>query len=181
MNETESEKEAHRLGTMGRWDAPDADWAAEYDWTRYRGPDAYPVPGDWVLDLVEADGIIWYRYPDAGEGHANDNDVLDSFESDYDGYNDARGETAMLGNDVVNEHVSMKDWELEQQLTVDGTTVFDRVEPETDELYANVAAALAAIDNGTDPSDVVVEWESGWERGAKPDESSEKNTSLGEF
>lgn len=56
------QKEAHRVGTINRWDAPDASWAAEYDWTRYRGPPAYPVPGGWVLGIVEGDGTGWRIY-----------------------------------------------------------------------------------------------------------------------
>jgi hypothetical protein len=181
-DDPEQQKEAHRLGTIGKWDAPDAGWAAEYDWTRYRGPPAYPVPGAWVLNIVEADGIIWYRYPDVGEGHATDTDVRDAVE----GHDRRRGATAMLGNTIVDEDRRTRETTLEQELTIAGETVFRRVEPDEDDLYATVAAALAAFDDGTDAAEIAVEWASGrlpedireaQERERREDE----NQQLGEF
>ncbi|QIO25479.1 hypothetical protein [Haloarcula sp. JP-L23] len=177
MSDTDA-KEQHRLGTIGRWDAPEADWAADYDWTRYRGPDAYPVPGAWVLSNVEGDGVVWERYPDVGEGRASPNDVLDAVDGDL--YDEYRSGNAVLSHEIVNEDDPMEDWEYEQQLTIGGTTVFQRVEPDRDELLGNVATALAATDDGTDPADVTVEWDSGRQRGETDDED-DANASLGAF
>lgn len=48
-----------------------------------------------MLDLVEGDGIGWYRYPGIGEGLEKDDDVYDVFEPDYEDYDDAREEVAI--------------------------------------------------------------------------------------
>lgn len=179
------QKEEHRLGTINRWDPPEADWAAEYDWTRYRGPEAYPVPGAWVLSIVEGDGIIWYRYPEVGVGKDSDTDVHEALNSD-DEYNDLRSAMASLGNTIVDEDRQAREVTLEQELTIEGKTVFRRVEPDSDELYANAAAALKTYDEdpGTD------EFALSWQTGRLPDDireeqklerRKEQNNSLGDF
>jgi hypothetical protein len=179
------QKEEHRLGTIGRWDPPEADWAAEFDWTRYRGPDAYPVPGAWVLSIVEGDGIIWYRYPEVGVGKDSDTDVHEEVEDD-DTYNDLRDAMASLGNTIIDEDRQSREVTLEQKLTIEGETVFRRVAPDTDELYANVAAALKAYDDNPETD----EYEISWQTGRLPEDIREKqdlerrkeqNNSLGDF
>lgn len=152
------QKEAHRLGTINRWDPPDADWAAEYDWTRYRGPDPWPVPGGWVFKDPEGGGW-WEYYGELGEGHHSTNDIRDKLDADGFEYyeidealEDARGPYAWLSVETANpDEVSIRNLEaeeLEWSLEIDKTEVFRRVEPERDDLMATVAEALAAYHEG---------------------------------
>lgn len=139
---------------MPQFDPPEADWTDDYAWTRYRGPQAYPCPADWVLDVVEGDGIIWYRFPGIGEGLETDNDVRDVFEPDYEEYDDARGETAVLSNKIVEDNPREQECKLEQKLTIEEETVFCRVEPDDEDLFATVAEALSRYSNGQDLEDI---------------------------
>lgn len=151
------QKEQHRLGTINRWDAPDGDWAAEYDWTRYRGPDAYPVPDGWVFKDPEGGGW-WQHFGEAGVGHHTDDSLLDELQEDdsvpdaYAALEDARGCDAFMSVETANpDEVSMRnpeDEELEWSLKVDGTQVFRRVEPEWSDLMGATAEALHAYHVG---------------------------------
>lgn len=181
------QKEQHRLGTINRWDPPEADWAAEHDWTRYRGPQPYPVPDDWALDEPEGDAVGWYRFPDVGDGHATTDDVYDEFEPDYDGIEEARGEMAILVNDIVedsrNGPVILK-----HELSIGGETVFSHVDPSDEELWATVADALARYTDGDSVDEIAADVS--WRSGRLPPEEREKrkqqrrqeeNQSLGDF
>jgi hypothetical protein len=145
--------EEHRLGTINRWDPPEGDWAAEYDWTRYRGPDPWPVPGGWLFKDPE-EGGWWQYFGDAGVGHWDRHRLLDELKDDEsvddatDALEDARGALAYLNVETANpDEVSIRDYEnekLEWALEVADTQVFRRVEPDRSDLMAAVAEALAA-------------------------------------
>jgi len=154
------EKEQHRLGTINRWDAPEGDWAAEHDWTRYRGPKPWPVPCGWVFKDPEGGGW-WEYFGEAGIGHHDDNGILDELEDDesvndpydkLDELRDQHGQYAYLSFETANpDEVSMlnpKDEKLEWTLEVDGDQIFRREEPDRTDLMAAVAEALAAYHDG---------------------------------
>lgn len=185
--DVEQAKEAHRLGTINRWDAPDADWAADHDWTRYRGPQPYPVPEDWALDTPESDAVGWFRFPDVGDGHGTTDDVYDALDDDLDAIEEARGERAFLINDIV-EHSRSGPTIVEHELSIDGETVFRRVDPTDDELWARVADALARYADGEDVAEIAEDI--GFQSGRLPDDVAEEqeqerrreeNESLDEF
>lgn len=133
---------------MPRFDPPEADWADEYDWTRYRGPQPYPCPGEWVLDIIEGDGGMWYLYADIGEEHETDTDVYDAFKPDYEAYNEARGETAFLSSKIVEDNLAERTSTAEHELKIAGEVVFRRVEPDREDLWEAVAEALQAYCDG---------------------------------
>lgn len=153
----EDDKEAHRLGTIDRWDPPEGDWAAEHDWTRYRGPDPFPVPGGWVFKDPE-EGGWWQYFGDAGVGHPYDSGILDEFKEDpsvedpYDELEVYRGPYAWLTVETANpEEVTPRSYEnerLQWTLEIAETEVFSRVEPDRSDLMAAVAEALAAYHEG---------------------------------
>jgi len=147
------QKEKHRLGTINRWDAPDGDWAAENDWTRYRGPDPWPVPGGWVFKDPE-EGGWWQYFGDAGVGDDDSDSILDELKHDpsvgdpYDALDEERGELASLEVKTANpDEVSLRnieDEKLEWTFKIGSIQVFRRVEPERSDLMAAVAEALVA-------------------------------------
>lgn len=158
--ESSESKEDHRLGTINKWDAPDAEWAAEYDWTRSRGPPPWPVPGGWVFKDAEGGGW-WQYYGDAGVGEHSDNSIRETFEADdayadldevTDALSDARGEYAYLNMEAANpDEVSLRnleDEETEWSLEIADRVVFRRVEPDRADLMAAVAKALDAYHRG---------------------------------
>jgi hypothetical protein len=172
------DKEAHRLGTISRWDPPEADWAADHDWTRYRGPQPYPVPEDWVLDTPEGGIVGWYHFPDVGEGQATVDDVYDEFEAEYhdwDAYQDAveeaRGVRAFLSNDIVEDdrHGNVI---LEHELSIAGDTIFRRVDPSETELWARTAEALSRYAEDDDVEEIAKDI--GFQSGRLPDELQEE-------
>ena len=149
-------------------DDPDADWTDEYAWTRYRGPQPYPVPGDWTLNLVEGDGVMWNRYPAHGEGREMDDHVLESFkeatdtyDDPYEAYNDAREEWAGLGHEVLEWNAAERTETLKQVLKIEGNTVFERVEPDGEDLWKVTANALAQYDDGTPVEEIEVSFSTG--------------------
>jgi hypothetical protein len=153
----DQQKEQHRLGTIHRWNVPDGDWAADHDWTRYRGPAPWPVPGGWVFEDPE-EGGWWRYYGDIAEGHPSDDSVLDELQADesvadpYDALDEHRAELAMLNVTTANpDEVSLRnpeDEELEWALKIDDTEVFRVVEPNRPDLMGAVAEALAAYHDG---------------------------------
>jgi len=168
------------------FDEPDEEWTDEYAWTRYRGPQPYPVPADWVLNLPEEGGAMWYRYPGVGQGLQSDDDVYEVFEPDDEAYNDARGETAFLMPEVVDEDRRAREVTQKWELTIGGETVFERVDPDYEELWATAAAALATYAGGTDVADLDCVPSSGRlpeeERQQREVEKREnENQSLGDF
>lgn len=203
MTETDDgltdEKEQHRLGTINRWDVPEGNWAAEHDWTRYRGPDPWPVPGGWVFKDPEGGGW-WEYFGDAGVGQYIDDSVLDALEDDeaiadaFEAMNDLRdqhGEYARLSVETANpDEVSFRnpeDEQLEWTLDVDGTQVFQCVEPDRKGLMAAVAQALAAFhDDALDEQVSEIEPPSGRQSDDEREETTieerqERNQSLGDF
>jgi len=181
------QKEQHRLGTINRWDAPEADWAAEHDWTRYRGPQPYPCPADWVLDEPEGDAVGWYRFPDIGEGHATTDDVYDALEPDYDAIEEHRGERAFLINDIVEDSPNGPVI-LEHEFSIGGETVFSRTDPSDDELWATVGEVLARYAAGDAAAEIAADlsWQSGRlsddeREQRKQERRREANQSLGAF
>ena len=137
------------------WDDPDADWTNEYGWTRYRGPQPWPCPADWVLNIPEEGGAVWYRYPGLGEGMETDNDVLDLFDANEDEEReDARGETAILIADPLEVDLRRGTETIEYRLEIDGETVFRRVDSDYDDVLASVAEAMSRYSNGQSLDDV---------------------------
>jgi len=192
----EEQKEANRLGTINRWESPESDWAAEYDWTRYRGPAPWPVPGGWLFKDPE-EGGWWQYFGDLGVGHWDDNKIVDELKEDesvddaYDALEDARGEYAYLNVETANpDEVSRRnpeDEKLEWRLKIDDTEVFRRVDPDRSDLMGAVAQALHAYHTGDleDQVDEIVP-----ASGRKPKEirqqeelkaRKESNQSLGDF
>ena len=151
------QKEQHRLGTINRWDAPDGNWAAEYDWTRYRGPDPWPVPGDWVFKDPEGGGW-WQYFGNVGVGHHSSDSILDELKDDESvedpcgALDELRGPHAYLKVETANpDEVSLRNLEdekIEWTLKVDGTEVFRRVDPDRPDLMGAVAQALHAYHTG---------------------------------
>lgn len=128
---------------------PDADWTDEYPWTRYRGPQPYPCPEDWVLNIVEGNATVFYRYPDLGQEYETDDEVADTFAPEHEGVNEARGETAS----VTIDHDRNGD-ELPYSMQIDNEVVFQRVDPNPEDLWATVADVLARVARGEDYQDV---------------------------
>lgn len=136
----------------------------DYETTTYRGPQEYPVPEDWVLGIVEADGVGWKRYTEAENAHEA------SKESD-------------LGDDVVfetePEYASLlNDWNptsdlVTHTLKVGGEEVFSITGVDDEVLWRSVAEALGQHARGeevdVDPDAVAVE------------SQKENNASLGDF
>lgn len=187
MTAESKQKEEHRIGTINRWDPPEADWAAEHDWTRYRGPQPYPVPDGWVLDQPEGGAVGWYLFGDAGEGYGTTTDVYDALGDDMELVEEARGEMAILRNDIVEDSRD-GDVILKHELSIGGETVFSRIDPTDAELWATVAEALARYAAGDDVDAIAadVSWRSGRlsdeEREARKQERRRKeNESLGDF
>ena len=157
-DEKVNQKEQHRLGTINRWDPPEGDWAAEFDWTRYRGPPPWPVPGGWVFKDPE-EGGWWEYFGETGVGQYFDDTILEAFQDGesvddaHEALADAREDTyAYLSTETANpDEVSLRnpeDEKIEWALEVDGTEVFRRVEPDRPDLMAAVAEALAAYHEG---------------------------------
>jgi hypothetical protein len=119
---------------------PDADWTDEYPWTRYRGPQPYPCPEDWVLNIVEGDATVFRRYPELGQDYGTDDEVVETFAPDYEGLNEARGEEASVSIDY-----DQNSDEPSHSLQVGSETVFQRLEPDPDDLWATVADVLARV------------------------------------
>lgn len=168
---TTDQKEEHRLGTINRWDPPEADWAAEHDWTRYRGPQPYPVPADWVLDEPEGGAVGWYHFPNIGEGHGTSTDVYDTFDPDYDAIEEARGERAFLINDIVEDSRNGPVI-LEHEFSIAGETVFSRIDPNDEELWATVADALTRYAGGDSVEEIAADI--GWQSGRLSTEERER-------
>jgi hypothetical protein len=158
---------------------PDADWTDKYPWTRYRGPQPYPVPEDWVLNIVEGDATVFYRYPDLGQDHETDDEVVDTFAPEYEGVNEARGAAAS----VTIDHDRNGD-ELPYSLQIDNEVVFQRVEPDTEDLWRAVAEVLARFARGEDYQDIAPTTGSPPEsvlRERKLEQRQEENKQLSEF
>jgi len=137
-------KEQHRVDTIGRWDPPEAEWAEEYDWTRYRGPAAYPCPGAWVLDEPEGLAYSWLWFPEIGEDYGTESSAFDDLEySSIDSYREARA--FLIGEDVAE---SLREEEIEWTLSIDNVDVFVRRDLEQDELMGAVAEVLSRYPDG---------------------------------
>jgi hypothetical protein len=138
---------------------PEADWTDDYAWTRYRGPQPWPCPADWALDIVEGDGTIWQRYPGVGEGLELADDVYGVFETeggfDDEAYNDAREERAFLTREAIDVSHRRGEETVEWKLTIDNETVFRRVDPEFNDVLKAAAEALSKYSNGADYSEVL--------------------------
>lgn len=119
MTDDTADKEANRVGTINRWDAPDEDWAADYPWTRHSGPAPYPVPDAWVLDTVEGDGVSWSLLPDAGEDRGTWSDAVDALGNPRSVDPEAR---ALLTSEWPNQADIMED-DPYHELTIDGELV----------------------------------------------------------
>jgi len=188
-DDLEDQKEENRLGTIGQFGTPETDWTAEYAWTRYRGPAAHPVPGGWVLGDVEADGVGWSYFGDAGVGEHSDNvldDLLENPDIDdgSEAFEDLREAEAWLVNTPVDTSPLDRDPDVEHELVVAGERVFRRIDPDPVDLDETVAEALDAFHRDEDLGDIAPS------SGRKPDEvrkrkpvekRREQNTSLGRF
>jgi hypothetical protein len=128
---------------------PDTDWTNEYQWTRYRGPQPYPCPEDWVLSIVEADSTVFYRYPDLGQDYKIDDDVFDTFAPEYEDANESRGEAAS----VTIDYDRIGD-ESPYSFQIADEVVFQRVDPNPEDFWATIAKALARFSRGEEYQDV---------------------------
>lgn len=133
---------------------PDADWTDDFGWVRHRGPQAYPVPADWVLGMVDGDGMSWHRFPGIGEGLGRHDEVRDALDHDSDAIEEHRDVRASLSKEVVEFHEKDRTATVAQELSIDGQRVFRRVSPDTDDVFAATAEALARYSNGQDLDDV---------------------------
>jgi hypothetical protein len=158
---------------------PDAGWTDNYSWTRYRGPQLYPCPEDWVLNIVEGDSTVFYRYPDLGQDYETDDEVVDTFALEYKGINEARGEEASVSVDYDRNSD-----ESPHSLQVGSEVVFQRVDPESEDLWATVADVLARVARGEDYQDVAPATGSppaSVLRERKLEQRQEENEQLSEF
>lgn len=139
----------------------------DYRTTTYRGPQEYPVPEDWLLNVVEADGISWHRYPgfDKGDRAEKVSDLPGDFL--YDGE-----EPEIVYASLGNQHNRSSDL-VTHTLRVDGEEVFSVTGLDEDVLWDSVAKALAQHARGeevdVDPDGVAAE------------NDTKNNASLGEF
>lgn len=121
------------------------EWVREYPSTTYRGSGRYPVPEDWVLGMVEGDGVGWHRYADADPDAMHQHDVDD--EIVFDG-----SDTEAYLVNSWNEHD-----EVLHTLRIDGDSVFEDIVAENDAgLWQAVAEALARYARDEDYLDVEV-------------------------
>jgi thiamine pyrophosphokinase len=173
--------EANARDIAGIFDRPDAEWTAEYPWTRYRGPDPWPCPGAWLLTEPEGLYVRWIRYPEVGIDHGTTSTV-DTEVLDYGAVDDHRAEEAwLIGDDIAD---SIREETIKWTLEVDNTEVFARVEPAWDDLMAAVAEALRRFE--ADEEWAAVEPESGrlppeQRRQRELEQRKASNQSLGEF
>lgn len=140
-------------------------WLDEHTSTTYRGPMLYPVPEDWVLNVVEADGVLWYRYEDAENGHEAEkrNDVVPE-ELLFEGPDD----------DAWLDHLwDEQTGEVTYRLEINGDEVFTVTEPDDDLFWTAVAEALARYARDEElPEDVLV---------LLSDEPKDQNEDLASF
>lgn len=176
---------------MPRFDEPEADWTDDYPWTRYRGPTAYPVPGGWVLNDVEGDGIGWRYYEGLGEEHEKDHHVRDALE--YDEYEERLNDApeAVLIHHVEELNMAERTETQRHELSISkydeyNETVLNHTNPEWDDLMRVCAEVLDQFDDGVDPEEIEFEFESGRlpasvrER-QKQERRREENQSIDEF
>jgi hypothetical protein len=147
-NTSKERLEMTRTGPFAN-EEPDADWTDDYSWTRYRGPQPYPCPEDWVLNIVEGDAAVFRRYPELGQDHETDDEVVETFAPEYKGLNEARGEEASVSVDYDRNGD-----ESPHSLQIGSEVVFRRVEPDPEDLWATVADVLARVARGEDYQDV---------------------------
>lgn len=141
---------------MPRFGVPDAEWAEQFDWTRYRGSRVYPVPADWVLASVGDDGIRWSRFPGIGEGLETSEDIAVVFENDTDAIAEARAEGALLGLEVGSSGDGGRQ-ELACELLIAEEAAFRRIAFDREELFGCVADVLARYSGGQDVDEIAVE------------------------
>lgn len=133
------------------FEEPDAAWTDDYQWTRYRGPHPYPVPEDWVLGIVEGDGVIWRRYDDAENGHEAETG------RDLDDDVSAAGpdDMAMIGHEWpagadVMEDSPYHELQINDELVLVLKDAQDIDESDGDEWWRAVAEALSRYARGDD-------------------------------
>lgn len=155
-----SDKIANRVGSVDDLDTdlPEDAWTADYPWTRYRGPEPFPVPGGWIITIVECNGAGWHNYGELGVDHSSEAGIREELEADasvknpYNRLDDAHGIHATLMNKPEqgpNVAQKERDRAREWKFSIDNTLIFRRVEPEREDMYATVAEALAAYSEGT--------------------------------
>jgi hypothetical protein len=141
---------------MPNFDDLEADWTDDYEWTRFRGPQPYPCPADWVLNDVEADGVGWYRYPGHAEGLHDQYDIDELFGDDYEARQEARAEEGVLLNEFDFDGHRDDDPDVEHRLSIAGETVLQWVNPDDEDLWAAVAEILAQYSGGRDLEEIDV-------------------------
>lgn len=130
---------------------PDDDWTDDYTWTRYRGPQPWPVPADWVLK----DAGLWQRFPGIGEGLQSHHDVHDALDKDLDAIEEARGVESYLLDELLEfdqrRGIEIHEW----KLVIAGETIFRREDPDFEDVLAATAEALSRCSNDQGLDDVV--------------------------
>lgn len=121
-------------------------WTDDYPTTTYRGPHPYPIPEDWVLNNVEMDGVIWYRYDDAENGQEAEHES----DIDWDVSGEGPDNVAMLSADPDPNDLDI----VTQKFDIDGDPVFTVTDADDDEVWRCVAEVMARVARGEDYSDV---------------------------
>lgn len=125
-------------------------WTDEYPSTTFRGPARYPIPEDWVLNNVEMDGVIWYRYDDAENGQEAEHES----DIDWDVSGEGPDNVAMLTADPDPNDLDV----VTQKFDIDGDPVFtvthDGSVDMDEELWACVAEVMARVARGESYDDV---------------------------
>jgi hypothetical protein len=154
--------DVHESGTLSVVDTEPAgvetdggvDWTDEYETTTYRGPQPYPVPGAWVLGMVEGDGIGWKHFPGVGEDLSHDDEVGEADPDRYFEGADAHADLILQyppGADALEDPPY-------HELKLDGEVVMvlkDASEVSEPEWWTAIAETLARYDSGGDVGTVL--------------------------
>jgi len=129
---------------------PQSEWTVKYEWTR-RDPTGQPIPTPktWVLNNLDANDVIWQRFPEFGD-EASTTDELDTHISGIQEANERRQETAVLSrfNDPEgNTHC---------EFSIDGDVLFRRVNPEREELWETIAQTLNAYPRSAENNTITI-------------------------
>jgi hypothetical protein len=144
----------------------DVPWQDDYPTTTHRGPQQYPVPEDWVLGIVEADGMNWRRYNDAEE--ANDAERKDQLDDDVlrEGPDDELGLLHEVEGDVLDP--DREYW----VLSLNGEEITE-LDGDATDYFGEIAELMARYARGEDYDDIFDDEDE--------DEGGVQSQTLGDF
>lgn len=125
-------------------------WEDEYSTTKFRGPQKYPVPEDWVLGMVEGDGVDWRRYDDFDDTDAKHKREV-PHEIAYEGPDDELALVRDFEGDAMNP-----DGEY-QSVMLNGEELIKVKEDAKP--FGELAELMMRVANGEDYDDVLKELE----------------------